>query len=175
MHTGLQYLDRDAAAPPAPDFSQEFLSLSPGWESEVLSSQREWGWRKRRFFPLSSRLQSQLSKLITCSLLPPHVHFHSREEKGEKDRDRERGQGETQRGKGDCPWLESPAPPLGYQGVMATSARPPPHCRLALWPPPRSVEVKCSMPLSFPNPAVHRSLIRGWRHLGTATATKNYL
>lgn len=133
MHTGLQYLDRDAAAPPAPDFSQEFLSLSPGWESEVLSSQREWGWRKRRFFPLSSRLQSQLSKLITCSLLPPHVHFHSREEKGEKDRDRERGQGETQRGKGDCPWLESPAPPLGYQGVMATSAPPPPllACPLA--------------------------------------------
>lgn len=91
----------------------------------------------------------------------------------ERQRQRKRTRGDTKRKRG-LSMTGIPSSPARLPGSHGNQ-RPPPHCRLALSPPPRSVEVKCSMPLSFPNPAVHRSLIRGWRHLGTATATKNYL
>lgn len=161
---GLQYLDRDAAAPPAPDFSQEFHSPAPDWETEVLSSQREWGRRKPHVSP-ASRLQSQLSKLITCSLLPPYAHFHSREEgkEKEKDRDREKRTGrDTKRKRGLSmtgipssrgsvtrePWQRASTPTL--------SPTPTPS---ALWSPWCSDEVRRPRSLYlFPNLAVHTQI-----------------
>lgn len=126
------------------------------------------------FFPLS--LSAPIPALQINHLLPapsPCTLSLKGGKERERQRQRKRTRGDTKRKRGLSVHDWHPQlPRLGYQGAMATSA---PHSRLALSPPLRSVDVKCSMPLSFPKPAVHRSLIPGWRHLGNATATKNYL